>query len=140
MVDDHLLGDLLADMAPTALATVLRNNRIATTNLYYYRLCRAVLAGHGGALTGSWSVERRQQAARELSGLSPDVEVLPLRVLAFRMAELARNHRVSALGAEAVAAAERLGGSLCVWEGDDGLGIRSCCEAAGVQYRTICRD
>jgi hypothetical protein len=48
-----------------------------------------------------------------------------MRVLACRMAETAGAHRLSTLRAEAVAAAANLGVPLCVWEGDDGLGIRA---------------
>jgi hypothetical protein len=140
VVDDHLLGDVVGGMVPAALARLLEQNGIATTNLYYYRLCRAALVARGGALTGSWSPERREQAARALVALSPEIEVLPIRALAFRMAELARDHQLSVLGAEAVAAAEAHGGSLVVWEGDDGRNIRACCEAVGVAYRTVARE
>ncbi|MGH9129651.1 MAG: hypothetical protein ACRDY2_11985 [Acidimicrobiales bacterium] len=140
IVDDHLLGDLIAGVAPATLVPLLRSNRLATTNLYYYRLCRAALAGRGGALTSSWSARQRQQATRELTLLGPEVAVLPMREIAFRMGELARDHSLSALGAEAVAAAERERGVLCVWEGDDGPRIRACCDAAGVEYQTITRD
>ena len=139
VIDDHLLGDVVGGMVPTALARLARQNVIATTNLYYYRLCRAALVARGGALTRSWSPERREQAARALVALSPQIEVLPIRALAFRMAELARDHQLSALGAEAVAAAEARGGSLFVWEDDDGRNIRACCGAVGVAYRTIAR-
>jgi hypothetical protein len=48
-----------------------------------------------------------------------------------------QGQRVSTLGAEAVAAAEHLEASLCVWDGDDGPGIREAARAAGVTYRTI---
>jgi hypothetical protein len=140
VIDDHLLGDVVGGMVPTALATLVRQNVIATTNLYYYRLCRAALVARGGALTGSWSPERREQAARALVALSPEIEVLPIRALAFRIAELARDHQLSTLGAEAVAAAEARDGSLFVWEGDDGTNIRACCEAVGVAYRTVARE
>jgi hypothetical protein len=137
--DDHLLGDVVGDTVPAALAGLLGQHVVATTNLYYYRLCRAALAARGGALTGSWSPERREQAARALVALSPDIEVLSMRTLAFRMAELARDHQLSALGAEAVAAAEAHGGGLFVWEGDDGRNIRACCKAVGVAYRVVSR-
>ena len=42
-----------------------------------------------------------------------------------------------ALGAEAVAAAEHLDATLCVWDGDDGPGTRAAARAAGVDYRTV---
>ena len=69
VIDDHLLGDVVGGMAPTALARLLRQNVVSTTNLYYYRLCRAALVARGGALTRSWSPERREQAARALVAL-----------------------------------------------------------------------
>jgi hypothetical protein len=60
-----------------------------------------------------------------------------MRLIGYRMAELAEGQRVSTLGAEAVAAAEHLGASLCVWEGDDAPGIRQAAGATGVRYQTI---
>jgi len=41
--------------------------------------------------------------------------------------------------AEAVAAAIHLGAPLCVWEGDDGPGIRSAVEELGAAYRVLTR-
>jgi len=140
VVDDHLLGDIIGGMIPQRLSVLLRRNDVATTNLYYFRLCRAALAGRGGVLTGLWSLERRQQAIRSLTALPPDIGVVPMKTLSFRMAELARDHHLSALGAEAVAAAEAADGRLCVWEGDDGPNIRSSCAALGVRYSTISRS
>jgi hypothetical protein len=140
VVDDHLLGDIMGGMTPRALASLLRRNDLGTTNLYYFRLCRAALGGRGGALTGSWSAERREDAARALTVLAPGVSVLPMRNLTFRMAELARDYPLSALGAEAIAATEASGGRLCVWEGDDGPNIRACCETLGIRYQTITRN
>ena len=55
------------------------------------------------------------------------------------MVEIVAEHRVSTLGAEAVAAAEHLGATLTVGDGDDGLSIRSAATALGVAYRTIRR-
>jgi hypothetical protein len=60
-----------------------------------------------------------------------------MRLTGYRVAELVEGGRLSTLGAEAVAVAEHLDASLCVWEGDDGPGIRSAAKAAGVTYRTI---
>lgn len=140
VVDDHLLADVIADMTPRALAVLLDRNEIATTNLYYYRLCRAALEAPGGAMTGSWSTERRKQAVGALVQLSPDIDILPMQDLAFRMAELARAYRLSALGAEAIAATELSGGWLCVWEGDIGPNMKACCEDVGLRYEPIGRE
>jgi hypothetical protein len=139
VVDDHLLRDLLSAEVPAGLRRVLRDHEVATTNLYYLRLCRSTAVAHGGQLTGNWPEERRQALARSLVHLPEQMEIVPMRRLAFRMAELAVTHRLSNLGAEAVAAAESLAGLLCVWSGDDGPAVRSCAKACGVVYRTVPR-
>lgn len=139
LLDDHLLRDLLADDRSRSLSTLLRRHEPATTNLYLHRLCKSVLSARGGALTGAWAPEQRRELARRLLSLPDEIRVVPMRAIAFRMAEIAGAHRVSTLGAEAVAAAEALGGPLCVWEGDDGPGVRGAASALGVTYRTLAR-
>ena len=139
IVDDHLLRDLLADNMPTELDEILAEHEPATTNYYLYRLCKSVVSAPGGALTGAWSAEQRRALGSRLVTLPADVEVVPLRTLVYRMAELAGVYRVSTLGAEAIAAAEHLDAPLCVWSGDDGPGIRGAMEQLGQDYRTIQR-
>lgn len=139
MLDDHLLRDVLAQDLSDDLADVLHQHEPATTNLYLHRLCKSVVSARGGALTGSWPVERRRDLGRTLLALPDTIQVIPVRELAYRMADIAEAHRISTLGAEAVAAAEHLGATLCVWEGDDGPGIRSAIAAVGASYRTIPR-
>jgi hypothetical protein len=139
ILDDHLLRDFLADDLPEGLRRVLADYEPATTNLYLYRLCRSVVSAPGGALTGSWDRDQRRALGLRLVTLPHFVEVVPIRLLAYRMAEIADGHRLSTLGAEAVAAAENLGAPLCVWEGDDGHGIRSAMASLDGDYRTIQR-
>lgn len=139
IVDDHLLRDLLADDAPAELNDVLSDYEPATTNLYLYRLSKSVASSRGGALTGGWSAEHRRALGTKLIELPDDIEIVPLRTIAFRMAEIASAHRVSTLGAESVTAAEHLGAPLCVWSGDDGPGIRAAMTELGLDYRTITR-
>ena len=139
ILDDHLIRDLLADEAGAGLERVLADHEPATTNLYLLRLCRSVTSAAGGALTGSWPSEVRRELGRRLVALPDDIVVVPMRDLAFRMAELASAHRLSNLGAEAVAAAEHLGAPLCVWAGDDGPHIRAAMATVG-DYRTIALD
>lgn len=139
VLDDHLLRDVLADDLSEDLVGLLGVHEPATTNLYLLRLCKSVVSARGGSLTGRWSVEQRRELGRRLVDLSDAVEVVPMTVLAYRMAEIADTHRVSTLGAEAVAAAEHLGAPLCVWEGDDGPGIRAAMSALGSSYRTVTR-
>jgi hypothetical protein len=137
VLDDHLLRDFLTGDLPEALQHVLSEHEPATTNLYLYRLCKSVASAPGGALTGSWGAEQRRALGARLVTLPNIIEVVPIRVLAFRMAEIAEEHRLSTLGAEAVAAADSLVAPLCVWAGDDGPGIRSAMASLGGDYRTI---
>jgi hypothetical protein len=139
LLDDHLLRDLLADDLPGELQVILAEHEPATTNYYLYRLCESVVSAAGGALTGSWDASRRRALGSRLVELPADVEVVPMQALAYRMAELSDDYSVSTLGAEAIAAAERLDAPLCVWSGDDGPRIRDAMEALGQEYRTIRR-
>jgi len=139
VLDDHLLRDLLADDPARDLARLLRQHDPATTNLYLHRLCKSAVSARGGTLTGSWSREQRRALGRRLVDLPASVEIVPIRTIVYRMAEVADAHRVSTLGAEAVAAAEHLSASLCVWDGDDGPGIRAAAAAVGIRYRTVSR-
>jgi hypothetical protein len=139
LLDDHLLRDLLADDVPAELKRLLRRREPATTNLYFLRLCKSVVSARGGALTGSWPIERRRELGHRLLALPDEVAVVPMRTLAYRMAEIAEAQRVSTLGAEAAAAAEHLGAQLCVWQGDDGPGIRAAFASVGASYRAISR-
>jgi hypothetical protein len=139
VLDDHLLRDLLADEVSDSLAEILATHESATTNLYYVRLCRSVVSARGGQLTGSWPTERRRALGRTLVAVDPDIEIVPMRTLAFAMAELAEHHPLSMLGAEALAAALHLDAPLCVWAGDDGPTIRSAAIAMGADYRALPR-
>ncbi len=139
ILDDHLLRDFLADDVPEELATVLVDHQPATTNHYLYRLARSVVSARGGALTGGWTVEQRRALGSELLSLPVTFEIVPMRTIAFRMAEIAATHRVSTLGAACVAASEHLDAPVCVWSGDDGPGIRAAMADLGRDYRTISR-
>jgi len=139
VLDDHLLRDLLSDDIGDAFAEPLAEHEPATTNLYYVRLCKSVVSARGGQLTGSWAADRRQALGRTLLGLPDAVTVVPIRALGFRMAELTDAHRLSTLGAEALAAAEHLGAPLVVWEGDDGPGIEAAATALGAGYHVLSR-
>jgi hypothetical protein len=139
LFDDHLLRDLLSDQISGELANVLELHEPATTNLYYLRLCKSVVSARGGQLTGAWPEAQRRDLGRALIALPDRVEIVPVRTLAFRMAVIAGAQRLSTLGAEAVAAAEHLDAPLCVWNGDDGPGIRTAIAAIGGSYLTVSR-
>lgn len=118
---------------------MLRDHEPATTNLYFLRLCKSIARTQGGALTGSLPPAVRLALGQRLTALPAEIEVVPMRDLAFRMAELTATHRLSNLGAEAVAAAQHLAAPLCVWDGNDGPRMRAAMTTVG-DYRTISRD
>jgi hypothetical protein len=86
-----------------------------------------------------WSRERRRTLGRVLLALPDGIEVVPMQLPTYRMAVISQEHRVSTLGAEAVAAAEHLGATLCVGEGDDGPGIRSAAAVVGLSCVAVAR-
>lgn len=139
ILDDHLLRDFLAGDVPEELAGVLARHDPATTNLYLFRLSRSVVSARGGALTGSWGAEQRNALGSRLLTLPESIEIVPVRAISYRMAEIAAAHSVSTLGAECVAASEHLDAPVCVWEGDDGPTIRTAMADLGREYRTISR-
>lgn len=101
VLDDHLLRDLLADDIGPSLERLLADHSAATTNLYLVRLSRSLVSASGGALTGSWPQPARRELARRLATID-DMEIAPMRLLAFRIAELADAYRVD-LNAEETA-------------------------------------
>lgn len=137
VLDDHLLRDLLVDTPPAGLKRILRTRTPATTNLFYLRLCRSVVGAAGGSLTGSWPVDRRRALGRTLTALPDDIRVISMRAIAFDMAEVANDHGLSSLGAEAIAACQVLDAPLYVAESDDGPRIRAAAGALGIDYRTV---
>ncbi len=140
ILDDYLLRDLLADDAGQALRETLAASSPATTNLYLARLCRSVVRSAGGALTRSWSQSALRALGDRLVTLDEDVQIVPMRSIAFRMAELAATFGLSSLGSEAVAAAEFLAAPLCVWSGNNGPRIGAAMDCIGAEYRLIDRQ
>jgi hypothetical protein len=139
VLDDHLLRDLVADDVGDELRRIVDEYDLATTNLYFVRLCKSVIGARGGQLTGNWSMARRGALGQRLLQLPDSIHIVPIRLIGYRMAELAATQRVSTLGAEAIAAAEHLAGQLYVWDGDDGPRIRAAAAATQISYRTVSR-
>ena len=139
LLDDHLLRDWLAG-PDRSLKLAVGRLEVATTNLWYARLCKSASAYGGGALLGSWSGEEREAVVAGLIALSENVTVVPMIGLAWRMGQLIRDYNgLSLLGAEAVAAAESLDSRLLVSALDDGPGIRNACTALGIPYKALKR-
>ena len=140
LVDDHLLLAVLLGREPTALRP--SDARIATTGLWYHRLCRAVI---DSTVVGSMS--------RRLSGLAPaaasaaiasvvrlpaDIEVVSLRTLGWPMAEvLSGGLRLNLLSLEAIAAARVIGAEICLAAADRNETLTDAARTLGLNVRTI---
>ncbi len=139
VLDDHLIRDWMT-RRDDSLVEAVQGEQIATTNLWTVRLCKSAASASGGALLQGWSEVERRILIKNLVALPDEVTVLPMRDLAWRMGELMASHTgLSALGAEAVAAAVELNGRLLVSARDDGPGIRRCCTVLDVDYRALPR-
>ena len=140
LVDDHLLLAVLLGREPADLR--LGDARIATTGLWYHRLCRAVI---DSTVVGSMS--------RRLSGLAPaaasaaiasvvrlpaDIEMVSLRTLGWPMAEvLSGGLRLNLLSLEAIAAARVLDAEICLAPADRNEALVDTARTLGVSVRTI---
>lgn len=140
LVDDHLLLAVLLDKEPTALRP--SDARIATTGLWYHRLCRAVI---DPTVVGSMS--------RQLSGLAPaaasaaiasvvrlpaDIEMVSLRTLGWPMAEvLSGGLRLNLLSLEAIATARFIDAEICLATADRNEALTDAARTLGLSVRTI---
>lgn len=123
VLDDHLLRDWMA-RRDKALVDAVGRDDVGTTNLWYARLCKSAARATGGALLSGWEARERRAVMAGLVALPDDIAVVPMRDLAWRMGALITDHLgLSALGAEAVAAAIAVGGRLLVSVRDDGPGM-----------------
>ena len=123
-----------------ALARAVGSDDLATTNLWYARLCKSAARSTGGALLGALATVERRALIAALVRLPDDVTVMPMRELAWRMGVLVAEHTgLSTLGSEAVAAAEALGARVLASSRDDSPGIRQCCARSGIEYASVAR-
>lgn len=139
LLDDHLLRDWMVGPDP-ALRRAVRRDDLATTNLWYARLCKSAAGQRGGALLGAWDPAERDALVAAVVALPDEFAVIPMRELAWRMGQLvSEHHGLSTLGAEAVAAAETLRARLLVSSRDDSPGIRESCRTLRLRYGTLAR-
>ena len=123
-----------------SLPDAVGDEPLATTNLWYARLCKSAARAGRGALTGDLSPDERQALVAALVRLPDDITVVPMRQLAWRMGVLVSEESgLSTLGSEAVAAAEVLGARILASSRDDSPGIRRCCDRLDIAYSTLPR-
>ena len=139
LLDDHLLRDWMVG-PDRDLRRAVRREPLATTNLWYARLCKSAARATGGALIGNLPLTERQALVAALVKLPDDITVVPMRDLAWRMGILVTEYTgLSTLGSEAVAAAEVLGARVLASSRDDSPGIHQSCEQLGIRYSTVDR-
>jgi hypothetical protein len=106
---------------------------LATTNLWYARLCRAAARTGEGALFGPLDAWQRAALIEGLVKLPRDIAIVPMRDLAWRMGVLlSEGARLSTLGLEAVAGAEFLNARLLVSDLADVPEMSRCCARLGI--------
>jgi len=122
------------------LRAVVGGEPLATTNLFYARLCKSAARVGSGALLGALRPAERDAVVAALVRLPDDIEVVPMRQVAWRMGLLVSRERgLSTLGSEAVAAAEVLRARLLASSRDESPGIRHCCTRLRISYETVPR-
>ena len=139
ILDDHLLRDWM--LTPDrALRDAVGAEDLATTNLWYARLCKSAARVGSGAVLGPLNQLARRALVAALVELPDDIAITPMREIAWRMGMLSdHGSRLSTLGCEAVASAEHLGARLLVSVRDDGPGVRQSCQRLGIRYTALRR-
>jgi hypothetical protein len=140
LLDDHLLLRLLLGDEPMDLRSA--GTAIATTGLWYHRLCRALSDDRVvGSLSRRLGAVDDKVAAGVLSSVValPDtVEMPSFRTLGWPMAELIHaGARLNLLSLEALAAARHLSAEICLAEHDDNEPLRSAASRFGVIVRSV---
>jgi len=140
LVDDHLLLRVILNNEPAVLRPT--GAEIATTGLWYHRLCRAV---SGSGVVGSMSRRLGEvadaaaaAAIASIIELPDTVRLVSLRNLGWSMAKLLHGGaHLNLLSLEALAAAQRLDAEICLAEVDANEPLRSACEEFGVRVRSV---
>ena len=140
LVDDHILLRMLLGEEPGELRP--RGGIVATTGLWYHRLCRALA---GQAVVGSMS--------RRLGGVSPEVaaeviaavierpasiELVSLRTVGWPMGELVRDGaRLNLLSLEALAAARFLDAEICCAQANENEPLTDAARTHEIAIRSL---
>jgi len=140
LLDDHLLLRVLLGDEPSTLRP--GGAAIATTGLWYHRLCRAVA---DNTVIGSMSRRLGAVDAAVASGVLgavvdlPDtIELVSLRTLGWPMGELVHaGARLNLLSLEALAAARHFAADVCLAEADDNPPLRAAATYLGIAVRTF---
>ncbi|MBK5221889.1 MAG: hypothetical protein JJE52_03235 [Acidimicrobiia bacterium] len=140
LVDDHLLLRTLLDDEPSSLRPP--DTTIATTGLWYHRLCRALadeaVVGSMSRMLGTVDDEIAASVVGAVIELPADIQLVSLRTLAWPMGALVQaGARLNLLSLEALVAATHLSAEICLAEADDNAPLRTAAHDLGVAVRAI---
>ena len=139
VLDDRLLIEELL----VGLPRRRRRAELHTTMCWYYRACRAAVAGAGGHLSGPFTglgEEEQARAVLSLLELRDDIGLPDPRATVPMMADLAARHpRLNVLNLEAAAAARILDGT--VWLSEEGAAgvLPGVLDAEGLRWSIVPR-
>ena len=137
LIDDRLLVEELL----TGLPNKDNSGALHTTTYWYYRACRAAVAGAGGHLSGPFrelADDEQERAILSLVELRDDIGLPDPRPTVPLMADVARRHpRLNLLNLEAVAVARLLTATIWLSElGAEGV-LPTVLDAEGIAWRRI---
>ena len=140
LVDDHILLSVLLDEEPEGLRPM--GSAIATTGLWYHRLCRALInqtvVGSLSRRLGGIEAEVATDVIASVIELPPTIELVSLRELGWPMGELtSREIRLNLLSLEALAAARHLGAEICLAASDDNKPLMNVAHRLAIPVRRI---
>jgi hypothetical protein len=140
VVDDHLLLRILLDDEPPSLRP--DGATIATTGLWYHRLCRALtdstVVGAMSRQLGAVDATFARDVLGAVIELPPTIELVSLRTLGWPMAELVHSGvRLNLMSLEALGAAKHLSAEICTAAADDNPPLRLAATAAGTAVRVV---
>lgn len=137
LIDDRLLIEELL----VGLRTRRRRTRLFTTKYWYYRACRAAVAGVGGHLSGPFeelAQPEQERAILSLLELPEEIGLPDPRATVPLMADISRRHsQLNLLNVEAVATARHLNATVWLSKAAAAGVLPSVLEAEGVSWTVV---
>ncbi|WP_419554639.1 hypothetical protein [Candidatus Poriferisodalis sp.] len=140
LVDDHILLRMLLGEEPRELRP--RGGGVATTGLWYHRLCRALsdqaVVGSMSRRLGGVSPEVAAEVIAAVIELPASIELVPLRAIGWPMGELVRDGaRLNLLSLEALAAARFLDAEICYAQANENEPLIDAAHTHAIPIRSL---
>ena len=140
LVDDHLLLRILLGDEPDSLRP--KASSIATTGLWYHRLCRALsdqtIVGSMSRRLGGVEDTVAESVLGAVIELPDTIEMLSLRTLSWPMGQIiGGGARLNLLSLEALGAAQHLTAEICLAEVDANAPLQLAAKDVGVAMRIV---